>query len=92
MSIRVHSYTYVAPYDDLDVVAGQGTIGVEILRQHSGALDYVFVQVGGGGMLAGITAYLKYLRPEIKVRNSSAVIIIIIAVVYYEIFVRRLLQ
>lgn len=55
------------PYDDIDVIAGQGTIGMEILRQQTGVLDYIFVPVGGGGILAGIAAYVKYLRPEIKV-------------------------
>jgi threonine dehydratase len=60
--------TYVSPYDDIDVIAGQGTIGMEILRQSRGRpLHAVFVQVGGGGLLAGILAYIKYLQPEVKV-------------------------
>jgi threonine dehydratase len=58
---------YVHPYDDPYVIAGQGTIGMEIVRQHSGPIDAVFVPVGGGGLLAGVAAYLKYVRPEIKV-------------------------
>jgi threonine dehydratase len=58
--------TYIHPYDDPDVIAGQGTIGMEILRQHTGALDALFVPVGGGGLMAGIAAYIKYLRPEIR--------------------------
>lgn len=58
---------YVHPYDDPDVIAGQGTIGVEILRQHNGPLDAIFVPVGGGGLCAGIAAYIKYVRPEIKI-------------------------
>ncbi len=58
--------TYVHPYDDLDVIAGQGTIGVEILRQLSGPLDAVFVPVGGGGLLAGIAAYIRYVRPSVR--------------------------
>ncbi len=58
---------YIHPYDDPDVIAGQGTIGMEILRQHNGPLDAVFVPVGGGGLLAGVAAYIKYVRPEIKV-------------------------
>ncbi|MGK0441133.1 MAG: threonine dehydratase [Pseudohongiellaceae bacterium] len=58
---------YVHPYDDPDVIAGQGTIGMEILRQHTGPLEAVFVPVGGGGLLAGIAAYIKYVRPEVKV-------------------------
>ncbi|MGR9054266.1 MAG: threonine ammonia-lyase, biosynthetic [Gammaproteobacteria bacterium] len=59
--------TFIHPYDDPDVIAGQGTIGMEILRQQTGALDAIFVPVGGGGLIAGITAYVKFVRPEIKV-------------------------
>ena len=58
---------YIHPYDDPDVIAGQGTVGMEILRQHNGPLEAVFVPVGGGGLLAGVAAYIKYVRPEIKV-------------------------
>jgi threonine dehydratase len=58
---------YVHPYDDPDVIAGQGTIAMEILRQHEGPLDAVFVPVGGGGLLAGVAAYIKAVRPEIRV-------------------------
>ncbi len=58
--------TYVHPYDDPEVIAGQGTIAMELLRQAS-SIDYVFLPVGGGGLAAGIAAYLKYVRPEIKV-------------------------
>lgn len=59
--------TFVHPYDDPDVIAGQGTIGMEILRQHGGPLDAIFVPVGGGGLIAGIAAYVKELRPEIRI-------------------------
>ncbi|MDH4323875.1 MAG: pyridoxal-phosphate dependent enzyme, partial [Betaproteobacteria bacterium] len=59
--------TFVHPYDDADVIAGQGTIGMEILRQCEGAVDAVFVPVGGGGLIAGIAAYLKHLRPGVRV-------------------------
>jgi len=59
--------SYVHPYDDPDVIAGQGTIGMEILRQHPGPIDAIFVAVGGGGLIAGIAAYVKRLRPEIKI-------------------------
>ena len=59
--------TFVHPYDDPDVIAGQGTIAMEIMRQHSGALDAIFVPVGGGGLIAGVAAYIKYLYPDIKV-------------------------
>jgi len=58
---------YIHPYDDPDIIAGQGTIGMEILRQHPGPLEAVFVPVGGGGLLAGVAAYIKYVRPEVKV-------------------------
>jgi len=55
---------FVHPYDDPDVIAGQGTIAMEMLRQHSGAIHAIFVPVGGGGLIAGIAAYVKRLRPE----------------------------
>ena len=60
-------YVYVHPYDDPDTIAGQGTVAMEILRQHPAPLDAIFVPVGGGGLIAGIAAYVKYLRPDIKV-------------------------
>lgn len=59
--------TFVHPYDDPDVIAGQGTIGMELLRQARQPIDAVFVPVGGGGLIAGIAVYLKRLKPEIKV-------------------------
>jgi len=55
------------PFDDPDVIAGQGTIGMEVLRQHQGPLRAVFVAVGGGGLIAGVAAYIKAVRPEVKV-------------------------
>ncbi len=58
---------FVHPYDDPDVIAGQGTIGLEILKQHSDKLHAIFVPVGGGGLIAGIAAYIKQNRPEIKI-------------------------
>ncbi|HED36090.1 MAG TPA: threonine ammonia-lyase, biosynthetic [Gammaproteobacteria bacterium] len=58
---------YIHPYDDPDVIAGQGTVAVEILRQHPEDIDAIFIPVGGGGLIAGMAAYIKYLRPEIKV-------------------------
>ena len=58
---------FVHPFDDPDVIAGQGTIGMEIVRQHSGKIDAIFVPVGGGGLVAGIAAYIKYLLPDTKV-------------------------
>ena len=60
-------YTFIHPYDDLDVIAGQGTVAMELLRQHTGPLDAVFIPVGGGGLMAGMAAYIKYLRPDVKV-------------------------
>ena len=60
-------YVYIHPYDDEDVIAGQGTIGMEMLHQTKGELDAIFVPVGGGGLIAGIAAYIKYLRPDVKV-------------------------
>jgi threonine dehydratase len=59
--------TFVHPFDDPDVIAGQGTIAMEILRQHQGRLDAVFVAIGGGGLISGVANYIKALRPEIKV-------------------------
>ncbi|KGD64981.1 threonine dehydratase [Alcanivorax nanhaiticus] len=59
--------TFVHPYDDPDVIAGQGTVGMELLRQLSGDLDAIFIPVGGGGLAAGIAAYVKYVRPDVKI-------------------------
>ncbi|SEQ83548.1 threonine dehydratase [Nitrosomonas sp. Nm51] len=59
--------TFIHPYDDPDVIAGQGTIGMEILRQHTGRIHAIFVPVGGGGLIAGIAAYAKRLYPETKI-------------------------
>jgi threonine dehydratase len=59
--------TFVHPFDDPDVIAGQGTIAMEILRQHQGPLDAIFVAIGGGGLISGVANYIKAVRPEIKV-------------------------
>jgi threonine dehydratase len=59
--------TFVHPFDDPDVIAGQGTVGMEILRQHQGPIDAVFVAIGGGGLISGVAAYIKAVRPEVKV-------------------------
>jgi len=64
---RARGLTFVHPFDDPDVIAGQGTIAMEILRQHQGAIDAVFVAIGGGGLVSGIAAYIKAVRPEIAV-------------------------
>ncbi|NCA26539.1 MAG: threonine ammonia-lyase, biosynthetic, partial [Methylophilaceae bacterium] len=65
--------TFVHPYDDPEVIAGQGTIAMEILNEHPEAIEAIFCCVGGGGLLAGIAAYIKQLRPEIKVIGVEAV-------------------
>ncbi|NJN51190.1 MAG: threonine ammonia-lyase, biosynthetic [Gammaproteobacteria bacterium] len=62
-----HGYTFVHPFDDPDVIAGQGTIGMEILNQHGADIHAIFVPVGGGGLIAGIAAYVKYLKPHIRI-------------------------
>jgi len=58
---------FIHPYDDVDVIAGQGTVAMEILRQQTGDLDAIFVPVGGGGLIAGIAVYVKFVRPDIKI-------------------------
>jgi len=64
---RERNLVFVHPFDDPDVIAGQGTIGVELLRQTGGHLDAIFVPVGGGGLIAGIAVYVKYLYPNIRI-------------------------
>src|SRR5215468_1150672 len=64
---RERSLVFVHPFDDPDVIAGQGTVGVEILRQTGGHLDAIFVPIGGGGLIAGIAVYVKYLYPNIRI-------------------------
>ncbi|MCY3604340.1 MAG: threonine ammonia-lyase, biosynthetic [Gammaproteobacteria bacterium] len=59
--------TFIHPYDDQEVIAGQGTIAMEILRRMPGQLDAIFVPVGGGGLIAGMAAYVKALRPDVRV-------------------------
>ncbi len=59
--------TFVHPFDDPDVIAGQGTVAMEILRQHQAPIDAIFVAVGGGGLISGIAAYVKAVRPEIRI-------------------------
>lgn len=59
--------TFVHPFDDPDVIAGQGTVAMEILRQHQGPIHAIFCPIGGGGLAAGVAAYIKAVRPEIKV-------------------------
>ena len=69
---QAQGLVYIPPYDDVDVIAGQGTIGMEIVNQHSQPLDAIFVPVGGGGLVAGVAAYVKYLRPNTKIIGVEA--------------------
>jgi len=64
---KAEGRTFVHPYDDPEVIAGQGTIGMEILHQHPDPIEALFVPVGGGGLAAGVASYVKFLRPETKV-------------------------
>ncbi|GAB3434453.1 threonine ammonia-lyase, biosynthetic [Massilia solisilvae] len=70
---REQRLTFVHPFDDPDVIAGQGTIAMEILHQHSGPIHAIFVAIGGGGLVAGIGAYVKAVRPDIKVIGVQTV-------------------
>jgi len=69
---KAEGLTFVHPYDDPDVIAGQGTIGMEILNAHPEPIHAIFCCVGGGGLLAGIAAYVKAVRPEIKIIGVEA--------------------
>ena len=62
-----HGYPFIHPYDHPDTIAGQGTVGMELCRQFGDDLHAVFVPVGGGGLITGIAAFMKYLRPETKI-------------------------
>jgi len=64
--------SFVHPFDDIDVIAGQGTVGMEIVNQHHGRPDAIFVPVGGGGLIAGIAAYVKYLYPRTRIIGVEA--------------------
>ncbi len=64
---REKNLTFIHPFDDPDVIAGQGTIGMEILRQYQQPIDAIFIAIGGGGLISGIAAYIKRLRPNIKI-------------------------
>ena len=70
---KAQALTFVHPFDDPDVIAGQGTIAMEILRQHQGPIDAVFVAIGGGGLISGVASYIKAIRPEIKVIGVQTV-------------------
>ncbi|HVY80838.1 MAG TPA: threonine ammonia-lyase, biosynthetic [Steroidobacteraceae bacterium] len=64
---RERNLVFVHPFDDPDVIAGQGTVGMEILRQTGGDIDAIFVPIGGGGLMSGIAVFVKYLHPQIKI-------------------------
>ena len=64
---RERGLTFIPAFDDPDVIAGQGTVGMEILRQHRGVIDAVFVPIGGGSLAAGVASYIKAVRPEVRV-------------------------
>jgi threonine dehydratase len=64
---RERNLVFVHPFDDPDVIAGQGTVGMEILHQVSGGLDAIFVPIGGGGLVSGIAVFVKYLYPQVKI-------------------------
>ncbi len=65
--VRERNLAFVHPFDDPDVIAGQGTVAVEIMRQAKNEVDAIFVPVGGGGLIAGIAVYAKYLNPKIRI-------------------------
>jgi len=70
---KAEKLTFVHPFDDPEVIAGQGTIGMEILRQHPQPIHAVFCCVGGGGLISGVAAYIKRLRPETKIIGVEAI-------------------
>lgn len=68
------NYVFIPPFDDPYVIAGQGTVGVEILRQlKSDRLDAIFIGVGGGGLIAGVAAFVKRVRPDVKIIGVNTV-------------------
>jgi threonine dehydratase len=70
---KAQGLEFVHPFDDPDVIAGQGTIAMEILRQHTGPIHAMFVAIGGGGLIAGVSAFVKQIRPEIRVIGVQTV-------------------
>lgn len=70
---KKNKLTFVHPFDDPDVIAGQGTIAMEILQQHQEPIDAIFLAIGGGGLIAGVGAYIKAIRPDIKVIGVQTV-------------------
>jgi len=70
--VEQEGFVFCHPFDDVDVIAGQGTVGMEIVNQHHGPPEAIFVPVGGGGLVAGIAAYVKYLWPQTRVIGVEA--------------------
>jgi threonine dehydratase len=70
---KEQNLAFVHPFDDPDVIAGQGTVGMEILRQHSGPIHAIFVAIGGGGLIGGVAAYVKQIRPDIKIIGVQSI-------------------
>lgn len=64
---KKHGLTFIHPYDDPDIIAGQGTIGMELLQQFQGPIEAIFVPIGGGGLAAGVATYVKHMQPHVKV-------------------------
>ena len=69
---KEHGYVFIHPFDDPDVIAGQGTIGMEILDQIDGDIDALFVPIGGGGLIAGIASYVKAVQPDVRIYRRRA--------------------
>ena len=69
---KENNLTFISPYNDYDIISGQGTIGVEILEQNR-EIDIVFITVGGGGLISGISSYIKSVNPNIKVIGCSPI-------------------
>lgn len=64
---ETEGYSFVHPFDNIDVIAGQGTIGMELMRQHQEPLDFIFIPVGGGGLISGIASYINFISPKTKI-------------------------
>lgn len=65
--VQSKGYTFIHPFDDIDVIAGQGTIGMEILKQHPDPIDVIFLAIGGGGLISGVGSYIKHLYPNTRI-------------------------
>ncbi len=70
---RQHDMTFIHPFDDYEIICGQGTIAAELLRSHNGPIDAVYVAIGGGGLIAGIASYLKEMSPKTRIVGVEAV-------------------